>query len=163
MFPNPQNALPLPLRPNLERYKKLAKDLVKACRSSDKEAIGDWAEQWVNRLVKRSGIKLTRQLPVAIQSWVDQVEVFAQRKLSTEEAGAARCRPADAQFVIARSHGFKSWPQFCKHLDALKQKSSSIAGFEAAADTIISGDVITQNKCRQPTECGDGMSREWSW
>jgi hypothetical protein len=30
MFPNAQDALPLPRRPNLERYKKLAKDLVTA-------------------------------------------------------------------------------------------------------------------------------------
>jgi hypothetical protein len=35
MFPNAQDALPLPRRPNLERYKKLAKDLVKACKSDD--------------------------------------------------------------------------------------------------------------------------------
>lgn len=32
MFPNPQDALPLPPRPNLEQYKKQAKDLIKACR-----------------------------------------------------------------------------------------------------------------------------------
>ena len=32
MFPNPQSALPLPPRPSLERYRKIAKDLVKACR-----------------------------------------------------------------------------------------------------------------------------------
>ena len=35
MYPNPQDALPLPPRPNLEQYKKLAKDLVKAWKSSD--------------------------------------------------------------------------------------------------------------------------------
>ena len=47
MFPNPQSALPLPPRPSLERYKKLAKELVKACQSGDETAIGDWAEQWI--------------------------------------------------------------------------------------------------------------------
>ena len=41
MLPNPQTALPLPPRPSLERYKKLAKELVKACRSSNEKAIGD--------------------------------------------------------------------------------------------------------------------------
>ena len=30
MYPNPQEALPLTPRPNLEHYRKLAKDLVKA-------------------------------------------------------------------------------------------------------------------------------------
>ena len=34
MFPNPQDALPLPQRPDIERYRKLAKELVKACRSA---------------------------------------------------------------------------------------------------------------------------------
>jgi len=43
MFPNAQDALPLPLRPKLERYTKLAKDLIAACKSNDPEAIGDWA------------------------------------------------------------------------------------------------------------------------
>lgn len=33
VFPNPQSALPLPERPSLEHYRKLAKDLVKAFRS----------------------------------------------------------------------------------------------------------------------------------
>ena len=35
MFPNPQDALPLPARPNLEQYKKLAKDLARAAASAD--------------------------------------------------------------------------------------------------------------------------------
>ena len=43
MFPNPQDALPLPQRPNLERYKQLAKQLLQACKSDDKQAIDDWA------------------------------------------------------------------------------------------------------------------------
>ena len=35
MFPNPQGALPLPARPNLEQYKKLAKEFSKAANSSE--------------------------------------------------------------------------------------------------------------------------------
>jgi hypothetical protein len=35
MFPNPQDALPLPQRPSLERYKKIAKALAKACSSAE--------------------------------------------------------------------------------------------------------------------------------
>src|SRR6185295_10491181 len=155
MFPNPQAALPLPLRPNLERYKKLAKDLVKACRSGDSDAIGDWADKWVNALVKSSGIKLTRQLPVAVGNWADQVEEFAQRKLSGDAASGStkagetgppqsgRCRLAEAQFVIARSHGFESWPRFIKHIEGLTNKSSAVARFEAAADAIIKGEITT--------------------
>ena len=54
MFPNPQDALPLPPRPSLERYKKLAKELVKACKSGDDKALGTgpsvgsarWQNSW---------------------------------------------------------------------------------------------------------------------
>ena len=43
MYPNPQEALPLPPRPNVEQYRKLAKELVKACRSGDPDAIRAWS------------------------------------------------------------------------------------------------------------------------
>ena len=141
MFPNAQDALPLPLRPNLERYKRIAKDLVKACKSVDPDAIGDWAEVWVKMLVQRSGIKLGRKESRAIGRWTEQVEAFAQRKLSNQNG--SNCRLADAQFVIARSHGFESWNKFTKHLDGLSQKSSLVAKFEVVADAICNGDVKT--------------------
>src|SRR6476661_1075585 len=141
MFPNPQDALPLPLRPNRERYKKLAKDLVNACKSVDPDAIGDWAEAWVKMLVKRSGVKLGRKESRVIVRRTEQVEAFVQRTLSNIDG--PQCRLADAQFVIARSHGFESWPKFSKHLAQLSRKSSVVARFEAAADAICNGNVKT--------------------
>ena len=39
MYPNPQDALPLPSRPDVDQYRKLAKDLVKACQSEDAAAV----------------------------------------------------------------------------------------------------------------------------
>ena len=39
MFPNPQDALPLPPRASLERYRKLAKELVKSSKSG---GTGEW-------------------------------------------------------------------------------------------------------------------------
>lgn len=138
MFPGP---LPLPQRPDLERYKKLAKDLVKACKSDDKKAVGDWAEKWVMALAKRSGIQFTRdELSVTVSRWIDKVERFVQRRIAESNG---RCRLADAQFIIARSHGFDSWPKFSKHLKGLMQKNSAVARFEAAADAIIKGDLRT--------------------
>ncbi len=50
MYPNPQDALPLPPHPSVEQYKKLAKDLVKSCRSGDPAAIGAWALRWIEAL-----------------------------------------------------------------------------------------------------------------
>jgi len=140
MFPNSQDAFPLPQRPNLERYKKLAKELVKACRSKNEGAIREWAEKWVAALIRQSGIHFVRPLSVVTSTWTDRVEQFVQRKV-TEQDG--RCRLADAQFIIARSHGFERWVKFSKHLSALAQKASTIARFEAAADAIVKGDIKT--------------------
>jgi ankyrin repeat protein len=140
MFPNSQDAFPLPQRPNLERYKKLAKELVKACRSKNEDAIREWAEKWVAALIRQSGIHFVRPVSVVTSTWTDRVEEFVQRKV-TEQDG--RCRLADAQFIIARSHGFESWVKFSKHLSALAQKASTIARFEAAADAIVKGDIKT--------------------
>src|SRR5450755_1085122 len=134
MFPNPQDALPLPPRPSLERYKKLAKALVKACKSAKPDAIRVWSEEWVEALVKLSRLKITRHLPVNIQRWIDEIEEFGKRKLLGGEPGERRCSLANAQFVIARSHGFESWPKFSKQLEALARKNSSVSRFEAAAD-----------------------------
>ncbi len=141
MFPNPQDALPLPQRPNLERYKKLAKELVKACKSGDAEAIRNWSEKWVTAVAKLSGVKFTRRLPVATQRWIDEVEDFAQRKLLSSVG--RKCALTDAQFVIARSHGFPGWPKLAEHIEALRRKDSVVAQFEAAADAIATGDAAT--------------------
>src|SRR5262249_40112338 len=98
MFPNPQAALPLPRRPNVERYKDLAKDLVKACKSDDEDAIVDWAEQWMTALAKQCGVEFIRPLPVIVSRWTDQVTEFVQRKISEHDG---RCRLADARFILA--------------------------------------------------------------
>ena len=143
MFPNSQDTLPLPLRPSPERYKKLAKELVKACNSAESDAIRHWSEEWVEALVKLSDLRIARELPVHIQHWIDEVEEFAKRKLLGSKPAARRCALADAQFVIARSHGFESWPKFAKQLEALARKNSSVSRFEAAADAIVGGDVAT--------------------
>jgi hypothetical protein len=50
MYPNPQAALPLPSRLNVEQYKKLAKDLVKACKTGSAAAIEEWATRWIQAL-----------------------------------------------------------------------------------------------------------------
>src|SRR5438093_8423546 len=68
-----------------------------------------------------------------------QVEEFATRTM-TRGGGKRTCVLADAQFVIARSHGFDSWPKFSAHLDALGHAG---VPFEAAAQAIADGDEDT--------------------
>src|SRR5262249_25681443 len=137
MFPNPQAALPLPARPDLEQYKKLAKELLRAAKSSDPNVIRDWCTSWVKRLVKRSAIEIAPPLPVRIDGWIRDVADFAQAKLSDGS------KLSDAQFVIARSHGFPSWPKFLKHIRDAMHTDSTEAQFEAAVDAIVSGDIAT--------------------
>jgi hypothetical protein len=147
MFPNPQSALPLPPRPNLERYKKIAKDLVKACRpaseAGDEDPIVAWASEWVDALVRLSGIALEPQLPVRVDEWIEDVAEFAKRQMRSHGDAERMCALADAQFVIARSHGFESWPKFARHLESAIVEGSSQSRFELAADAIVAGDIET--------------------
>jgi len=143
MYPNPQDALPLPSRPSVEQYKKLAKDLVKSCRSGDPAAIGVWASQWIDALAAHQREPDTLRHVPERQARANQVGQFARAKLSGGEGSSSRCVLADAQFVIARAHGFLSWPTFVKHIDALGRASSLVSAFEAAASAIVTGDAIT--------------------
>jgi hypothetical protein len=108
------DALPLPSHPQLGYYKKLAKDLVKAC--DDAAALHAWA---------------TRFAP-------DQVE-----RVETHIQSAKIGKLAEAQFLIARAHGFASWPKFARHVEALQHAGSEDSKFEQAADAIVSGDIAT--------------------
>jgi len=125
MYPNPQDALPLPAQPSVEQYKKLAKDLVRACRSGDAAAIDAWASRWIHT-------------PAA-----NEVSRFARTKLASADGSSSRCVLTSAQFVIARAHGFLSWPAFAKHIESLSRASSVVSAFEAAASAIVAGDDQT--------------------
>jgi len=147
MFPSPQSALPLPPRPSLERYKKIAKDLVKACRSADEADDGGhfvaWASDWVDGLMRLSGLSLEAHLPVRVDGWIEDVAAFGRRQMRGEAGKERECALADAQFVIARSHGFESWPKFVRHLESVMLADSSRWRFESAADAIVAGDLNT--------------------
>ncbi len=135
MFPNPQGTLPLPLRPDLEQYKKLAKELLRAAKSTDSDAIRNWSTDWIKGLIEGAAISPHWKLWRDPDAWIRDVASFAQAKLA--DGG----KLSDAQFVIARSHGFPSWPKFVQHLRNAGDIDSPEAQFEAAADAIITGDI----------------------
>jgi len=83
MSPEPHDAQPLPERPNLENFKKIAKGMVKS---------------------------------------------------------GAHPTLAKAQFALARTYGFESWPKFSRHIQALA-RNSPVSRFEAAADAIVEGNI----------------------
>ncbi len=104
----------LPARPSLEQYKKQAKELVKGRQSGEAETL---------RRIRQHHPQF--------------------RKLPEADALNAKFALADAQWVIAREHGFESWPKFAQHVAAVKQKHSPVSQFEAAADAVVSGDLAT--------------------
>ena len=109
------DALPLPSRPNLEQYRNLARDLQRAVRSADPEKLARWASRWpsdVDRLERR------------LREFVRSPDRAAAFKLT------------DAQFFVAREHGFASWPAFVAHLEGLTHDSSPVALFESAVEAI---------------------------
>jgi hypothetical protein len=142
------DARPLPRRPNLEQYKKQAKDLLKACASAHPDAIHAWverwfddcADQWVETEARLLGIAVTQKLRESIQRQeIERIE----RNIRADELSKPHPRLADAQFFVARGHGFESWPKFARQVLALQRGSSHDARFEAAADAVVSGDTRT--------------------
>src|SRR5262245_168663 len=120
------DALPLPPNPTIEQYKKLAKDFQRACKSSDPGAIRDWATRWAETIARLQGQEITPEVR-------QQIDIEAERidrrwlKLKRTNERAARCALADAQFFVARGHGFASWPKFARHLAALARADSPVS------------------------------------
>ena len=139
------DAIPLPPRPNLEQYKKLAKDFQQACKSGDPAAIGAWAARWAETLARLQNRPLTPELQSGIRSDTARIE-RQWRKVQKKDERASRCALADAQFFVARAHGFASWPKFVKHLEAQARANSPVSTFEAAVDAIVSGDSAALKK-----------------
>ena len=79
----------IPARPNLEQYRKQAKELVKARARLHPEAL---------ERIHRHHPKL--------------------RELGEAELRAAAFTLSDAQLVLAREHAFKTWPEFMRHLSS---------------------------------------------
>jgi ankyrin repeat protein len=78
----------LPARPNLEQYKKQAKDLLHSHCAADPDAIH----------------RIKRHHPTL-------------HKLSHTEIASANFTLTDAQLILAREHSFDSWPKFAAHLE----------------------------------------------
>jgi hypothetical protein len=103
----------LPAHPNLEQYKKQAKELLRACKSGDSEAL---------RRIK---------------------EHHRTDKASDAARPSAKSTLADAQFVLAREHGFESWPKFAKHIEGLRGEHSPATVWRLAETAMIAGDLTT--------------------
>ena len=105
--------------PSLERYKKLATELVSACKSDDEDAIGDWAEKSLHALTKVSGTKNARRTPEQIRHLTNELEDFAHHVLKGSESTIKQCTLGNARLVVASWLGFASWAKFSRYLVGL--------------------------------------------
>src|SRR5260370_21733822 len=96
----------LPARPNLEQYKKQAKDLAKNCALRVPEALA----------------RVQRHHP--------------QFTAIADETSESRVTLTDAQLVIAREHGLESWPKFAAHITTLILERSVAALADPVASFI---------------------------
>lgn len=116
----------LPVRPHLEQYKKQAKELVRAWKAGDADAIA--------RVRKNH----PRFRSVADDDLDGAGGGLGGRKSGSETA-ALHMRLAEAQWVIAREHGFESWAKFAKHVEVSMRErevaslTDPLAAFIAAA------------------------------
>ena len=134
------DALPLAPRPNLDQYKKLAKDLQRACKSGDAPAVRTWASELIDRLARLQKAEITDDTREGLERAAQRIEQrWAKFIASGDRRG--RCRLADAQYFVALEHGFTSWPKFSAHLEMLTERGSPVSNFESAVDAIVAGDA----------------------
>jgi ankyrin repeat protein len=130
--------LPLPPRPNLTQYKKLAKDLVVAANSDEPNALHDWAMAWFHRLAKLVGIEFASFEQETLDRMIGQFQTHVARKIAKEPYTLS-----DAQWMLARAHDFQTWTEFAGHLEHPFKGPAEGREFDAAADAIVSGNVPT--------------------
>jgi ankyrin repeat protein len=136
VYPNPQDVLPLPPHPDLDQYRKRAKELTAAARAGE-AALLSWTMQWIETLA-RLHPGAANSSPRELGRRAHQVTEFASERLRQADYSLSQ-----AHFVIARAHGFASWRRLVNHVDGLAHLASDISAFERAADAIVTGDLPT--------------------
>jgi ankyrin repeat protein len=151
------NAIPLASRPNLEHYRKLSKDFLKAVRTNDTSTVHAWAVEWLERLNRLN------ERTESVDREAHAVVEDARRAGFLDRDGTrGAVSLADAHLFMARLHGFGSWPRFSAHVSAHQQPSSHVSLFESAADAIVAGDVagLTSLLRKSPDLVRSRSSRE---
>jgi len=152
------DVLPLPPRPSLDQYRKRAKDLVKASRSSDADAVRQWASAWIEALATLHDEPVTP----FVQGSIDRVAAEIERRV--REHRTSRDEPfglSDAQFLIARAHGFASWAAFTAHLDGRAFGGSEAREFETAADAVVRTSARAAMNGSATRRCMDRTLGRW--
>ena len=104
----------LPARPNLDQYKKQAKELLKGIRGGEGGALD----------------RLHRAHP----RW---------NTVASDRIDSTTVTLADAQLVIAREHGIDSWTKFAERIDAMLGQHSPKAVWRRVEQAVLTGDAET--------------------
>src|ERR1700679_1454514 len=108
-------AIPLPPRPRLDYYKKLARELLRASSDvSPDDAVRAWAMRWLEASNRLCG------MAAAPPTEAEGREGETRGQTRGRTGGGAAPLLADAQFFLAREHGFLSWPKFAEQVRALE-------------------------------------------
>jgi ankyrin repeat protein len=130
------DAKSLPARPSLEQYKKQAKELVKLFRAAQSRKSSN-SEALPSEIIQRVKGHHPR---------------FA--RLPNEDIAREKIALADAQFVIAREHGFESWPKFAKQVEALEE-----ANFAASVSEPIEAFLVAASVPRDTSHSSGTLDR----
>src|SRR5258708_7369431 len=126
------DALPLPRHPNIEQYKKQAKELLKACKSGDPKALPAWLTQWFEAQLRIDPALATARRAYTAAEIAPRVRHGVERVIKhldvTDAASRGACTLTRAQFALAREYGIASWPGFARHVEALARAHSPIYG-----------------------------------
>jgi len=137
------DTLPLPASPSLEQYQKRAKDLVKAARSANPDAVHDWASDWLRSLAKTLGVTVDDRMRSLLDQAIATIEKRVRAKVDRARAANEDFALADAQFFIASAHGFANWAEFANHIGRPFAGDARGREFEAAVDAVVTGDMAT--------------------
>jgi ankyrin repeat protein len=127
---DPTSAIPLSPGPNVEQYRKLAKDLADAYRSGD-AALATFVDRWIASIPLMLWAADEPHARQAANRAADRIEKFARLRLGQQWS------EVEARLVVARSHGFLAWTDFVEHIARLAHGGDP---FEAAVDAVIAGD-----------------------
>lgn len=115
------------------------------CKAGDPGAVRGWAARWAEALARLRSLPDTPELRREINLDAERI----QRQWQTLEKSNEHmrgCALAGAQLLVARCHGFASWPKFVTHLEAIARTTSPVSQFEAAVDAVVGGDMETLHK-----------------
>ncbi len=134
------DTIPLRTDDGLDRYRKLAADLVAACQAPEAGGVRAWASDWQRTIVENLEPRtsfVASSVERAIGGIIDRV----QGQSATNNSNA--CTLDEAQKLVARAHSFDTWEAFGRHLEAIAEPQSIVHAFERAADAVVTGDLAT--------------------